>query len=72
LNAANALEVGGALIVADADFTPDYVAEKVIPILSHASTMKSMASASKSIGILDATQLLRDLLMQTVDTRARD
>lgn len=71
-NAVNVAEAGGGLIVADAEFTPDYVAEKVIPILSHASTMKSMAKASKAVGIPDATQLLRDLVMQTVDTRARD
>ncbi len=72
LNAMSVAEVGGALIVSDAEFSADYVAERVIPILSHASTMKSMAAASKSVGIPDATQLLRDLVMRTVDTRARD
>lgn len=72
LNAVNVAEAGGALIISDAEFSADYVAEKVIPILSHASTLKSMAAASKSVGIPDATQLLRDLVMRTVDTRARD
>ena len=72
LNAMSVAEVGGALIVSDAEFSADYVAERVIPILSHASTMKSMSAASKSVGIPDATQLLRDLVMRTVDTRARD
>ena len=71
-NAVQVTEAGGAQIVADQDFSAGFVAEKVIPIISHASTLKAMAAASKSVGIPDATQLLRDLVLETVDTRARD
>ena len=72
LNAVSVVEAGGAQLVLDKDFTPDFVAEKVIPILSHAGTLKEMAAASKSVGIPDATQLLRDLVLKTMDTKARD
>lgn len=72
LNAVNVTDAGGAQLVADDDFTPDFVSERVIPTLSHAATLKSMAQASRSVGIPDATQLLRDLVLKTVDTRARD
>jgi UDP-N-acetylglucosamine--N-acetylmuramyl-(pentapeptide) pyrophosphoryl-undecaprenol N-acetylglucosamine transferase len=72
LNAVSVIQAGGAEMVLDKDFTPDYVAEKVIPILSHAATLKSMSQSSRSVGIPDATQLLRDLVMRTVDTRTRD
>lgn len=71
-NAVQVSEAGGAQIVADQDFSASFVAEKVIPIISHASTLKKMAAASRSVGIPDATQLLRDLVLETVDTRARD
>jgi UDP-N-acetylglucosamine--N-acetylmuramyl-(pentapeptide) pyrophosphoryl-undecaprenol N-acetylglucosamine transferase len=71
-NAENVVEAGGAQLVLDEEFTPDYVSKKVIPILSHAATLKAMTAASKSVGIPDATQLLRDLVMQSVDTSQRD
>ena len=71
-NAVSVIEAGGGELVMDKDFTPDYVAEKVIPILSHVATLRQMSEAARSVGIPDATQLLRDLVMRTVDTRARD
>ena len=71
-NAVSVIEAGGAELVLDKDFTPDFVAEKAIPILSHVATLKQMSEAARSVGIPDATQLLRDLVMRTVDTRARD
>lgn len=71
-NAVSVIEAGGAQLVLDQDFTVDFVSEKVIPILSHAATLKAMSEASKSVSIPDATQRLRDLVMRTVDTRARD
>ncbi len=71
-NAEHVVAASGAQLVDDSDFTADYVLEQVIPILSHAATLKSMSQASRSVGIPDATQLLRDLIVQTMDTRARD
>lgn len=71
-NAVSVIDAGGAMLVMDRDFDPAFVSERVIPTLSHAATLKSMAQASKSVAIPDSTQLLRDLVMRTVDTRARD
>ena len=72
LNAVSVIEAGGAQLVMDEDFSSDFVAERVIPILSHAATLKKMSEASRSVGIPGATQLLKDLVMRTVDTRDRD
>ena len=72
LNAATVVEAGGGELVSDSDFTPEYVSNRVIPILSHAATLKKMSKAAKSVGIVDATQLLRDLVLESVNTRARD
>lgn len=71
-NAMTVVEAGGAQLVLDKDFNSDFVANRVIPILSHAGTLKSMAQASKSVAILDGTLLLRDLLLDSVNTKSRD
>lgn len=72
LNAKTVVEAGGGELVADRDFTVEYVSGRVIPILSHASTLKKMSAAAKSVGIPDAAARLRDLLLSTVNTRADD
>ena len=71
-NAMTVVEAGGAQLVLDKDFNSDFVANRVIPILSHAGTLKKMAQASKSVAILDGTLLLRDLLLDSVNTKSRD
>ena len=72
LNAVTVVEAGGGEIVLDKDFSPEYVSKKVIPILSHASTLKKMSQAARSVGIEDATARLRDLVLGSVNTRADD
>ena len=71
LNALTVVEAGGGLLVNDKDFDADYVANRVIPILSHSSTLKKMSQAAKSVAIPDATARLRDLLLSSVNTGAR-
>lgn len=71
LNALTVIEAGGGLLVNDKDFDADYVANRVIPILSHSSTLKKMSQAAKSVAIPDATARLRDLLLSSVNTGAR-
>jgi UDP-N-acetylglucosamine--N-acetylmuramyl-(pentapeptide) pyrophosphoryl-undecaprenol N-acetylglucosamine transferase len=71
-NAATVVAAGGAELVLDKDFNPEFVANRVIPILSHAATLKRMAQASQSVAIVDGTLLLRDLLLNSVNTKSRD
>ena len=72
LNALTVVEAGGGELVLDKDFNNEYVSKKVIPILSHATTLKKMSLAAKSVGIQDATARLRDLVIGSVNTRADD
>lgn len=72
LNAMTVVEAGGGEIVADKDFTLEYVASRIIPILSHAATLRTMAEAAKSVGIPDATARLRDLVLDSVNTISND
>lgn len=71
-NAATVVEVGGGKLVSDADFTADYIATELIPAMSHSSSMRRMAQAAKSVGIPDATERLRDLVLAAVNTNTRD
>ena len=52
--------------------TTEYIAERVIPILSHKATLKKMSDAAKSTGIRDAAERLRDMLYAAVDTGSDD
>lgn len=71
-NAQAALEAGAALVVADADFTADFITSKVIPIISHRKTLNKMAAAALEIGISDGTERLKQMLLAAVDTSSRD
>lgn len=71
-NAVTVITAGGAELVLDKDFSVDFVANRVIPILSHASTLRAMSEASRSVAIIDGTLLLRDLLLNSVNTKTRD
>lgn len=71
-NIQEVVSAGGGELVDDADFTPEFVSQRVIPILSHVATLNAMARASSLVGIPDATARLRDLVMETVNTRRRD
>jgi UDP-N-acetylglucosamine--N-acetylmuramyl-(pentapeptide) pyrophosphoryl-undecaprenol N-acetylglucosamine transferase len=71
-NAKTVVDAGGGVLVEDRLFTPSYLAEKVIPIASHKKTLQEMSDAARSVGIVDATERLRDLTMAAVHTGSRD
>ena len=71
-NAATVVEAGGGKLVADSDFTAEYLATELIPAMSHSSSLRRMSEAAKSVGIPDATERLRDLVLAAVNTNTRD
>jgi UDP-N-acetylglucosamine--N-acetylmuramyl-(pentapeptide) pyrophosphoryl-undecaprenol N-acetylglucosamine transferase len=71
-NAATVVEAGGGKLVADTDFTLDYISFDLIPAMSHSSSLRRMSEAAKSVGIPDATERLRDLVLAAVNTNTRD
>jgi UDP-N-acetylglucosamine--N-acetylmuramyl-(pentapeptide) pyrophosphoryl-undecaprenol N-acetylglucosamine transferase len=62
LNAQDLVRAGGALIVEDAQFTPEYVRTKLIPTLSNAKLVKEMAAKALSVGVQDGSKRLLDLV----------
>lgn len=61
-NAEELVEVGGAVMVEDAQFTPEYVRSVLIPLLSNAKRVKEMSSNAKSVGVVDGSRRLLDLV----------
>lgn len=58
LNVAELVAVGGGVLVLDAEFSPGYVAENIVPLLSNTKELAEMAKAAKSVGISDGSQRL--------------
>lgn len=62
LNAAEVVAVGGGVLVTDENFTPSYVANELIPLISNSVQVKTMATAAAKYGIADATARLLKLV----------
>jgi len=62
LNATEQVEVGGAMLVANSDFTPDWVATTLIDLLGDRALIADMAARTRSIGVLDGADRMVDLV----------
>lgn len=74
LNAREAVDVGGAVVVADAHFTPQWVAAELVPLLRSRATIADMAARIATVGALDGTDrmvALVDAALAAGPTRAR-
>ena len=71
-NAEGPVSQGAALMVADKDFTAEYIRSKVIPTISHQKTLNQMMVNADKIGIADGTERLKQLVLDAVDTSSRD
>lgn len=61
-NAASVVEAGGALVVPDATFTPDYVATVVCALLRNTDQLDQMRSAASSVAVIDGTARMLRLI----------
>lgn len=66
LNAAGLVEAGGALLVADRDFTAEWVADQLIPLLTDEARLAAMAAKSYRLGIRNADQRMAGLVLEAV------
>ncbi|WP_230117672.1 undecaprenyldiphospho-muramoylpentapeptide beta-N-acetylglucosaminyltransferase [Arthrobacter sp. Bi83] len=66
LNADGLVQAGGALLVADRDFTPEWVRSRLIPLLTDRARLDSMAANSENLGIRDADRLMAGLVLEAV------
>ncbi|MFE4079897.1 undecaprenyldiphospho-muramoylpentapeptide beta-N-acetylglucosaminyltransferase [Paenarthrobacter sp. YIM B13468] len=66
LNAAALVEAGGALMVLDKEFTPEWLKEELIPLVSDRGRLVEMARRSEALGIRNADQRMADLVLEAV------
>jgi UDP-N-acetylglucosamine--N-acetylmuramyl-(pentapeptide) pyrophosphoryl-undecaprenol N-acetylglucosamine transferase len=64
LNARPVVEAGGALLVADSDFTPDYVATTVVPLATDAPRLAAMGAAAADLIPRDADERLAAIIRE--------
>jgi UDP-N-acetylglucosamine--N-acetylmuramyl-(pentapeptide) pyrophosphoryl-undecaprenol N-acetylglucosamine transferase len=62
VNAADLVRAGGAVLVDDADFTPRYVRESLIPLLGDRVRLDRMRENAKGVGIADGAERLVSLI----------
>ncbi len=62
LNAAGVVEAGGGILVADEDFTPEWVREHLLPVLEDPTALQAMGRAAAGEGVRDAASRLADLV----------
>ncbi|MCG2623853.1 undecaprenyldiphospho-muramoylpentapeptide beta-N-acetylglucosaminyltransferase [Arthrobacter sp. I2-34] len=56
LNAAGLVQAQGAVLVADREFTPDWVGRQLVPLLQDPQRLAAMAAAARALGIRDADE----------------
>jgi UDP-N-acetylglucosamine--N-acetylmuramyl-(pentapeptide) pyrophosphoryl-undecaprenol N-acetylglucosamine transferase len=71
LNAEPVVEAGGGLLVDDAECTPSWVSERLLPLLADSGELTSMAKAAADFGITDGDERLADLLELAVGESGR-
>lgn len=67
LNARPLVDAGGGLIIADADLTPESVAQTMIPLLRDRERMAAMSQAAADAGHRDSARKIAEIVLQTVD-----
>jgi len=70
LNAAGAVAAGGALLVEDAQFTPDWVRSTLIPLLGDRERLSLMSQRIRSVGAIDGTDRMVALIDAAAGQRA--
>ena len=69
LNAADQVSAGGAMLVADGEFTAEWVRTRLVPLLRDADRLAEMASASAGAGASDGSDRMCDLIERAAATR---
>ena len=65
-NAAGVVAAGGALLVEDAELTPDWVSGTLLPLLGDPARLAEMSERGRRAGTLDGTARLHELVREAV------
>ena len=67
-NAADAVHAGGAVIVLDAKFTPEWVSSSLIPLMTDRMRVQDMAVQSRLMGTLEGSNRMLALIREAVSS----
>ena len=68
-NAADVVAAGGAELVLDADFTPAWVASRLVPLLQDRAAIAEMAARAVSVGVTDGTDRMVALITRALASK---
>jgi UDP-N-acetylglucosamine--N-acetylmuramyl-(pentapeptide) pyrophosphoryl-undecaprenol N-acetylglucosamine transferase len=63
LNAQPIVDAGGGLLVADADLTPAWIRDAVLPLITDSAALTTMSSRAAALGRRDADERVADLVI---------
>ncbi|WP_231851651.1 undecaprenyldiphospho-muramoylpentapeptide beta-N-acetylglucosaminyltransferase [Modestobacter italicus] len=66
LNALPVVEAGGGLLVDDAELTPAWVTENLVPLLTDPAALAALAANAAAAGTPDADERLADMVLEVV------
>lgn len=66
LNAAGLVAAGGAVLVADRDFTAEWVSRELVPLITDKARLAGMETNSYRLGIRNADQRMAGLILEAV------
>ncbi|SEL73815.1 undecaprenyldiphospho-muramoylpentapeptide beta-N-acetylglucosaminyltransferase [Streptacidiphilus jiangxiensis] len=67
LNAQPVVRAGGGLLIDDAELTPEWVLQNVLPVLTDPQRLWQMSHAAAEFGRRDADQLLAQMVYEAID-----
>ena len=67
LNASGVVDAGGAIVVENADFTPEWIASVLVPLLLDGARVADMAARAQAVGLRDGTDRLYALVREAVE-----
>jgi UDP-N-acetylglucosamine--N-acetylmuramyl-(pentapeptide) pyrophosphoryl-undecaprenol N-acetylglucosamine transferase len=67
-NALPVVEAGGGLIVDDAELTPSWIEQHVVPLVRDPARLLAMSAAAAAYGRRDGDEALRDFVLEAIDS----
>ena len=71
LNALPIVQRGGGMLVTDADLTPEWIRDTLLPVLTNLDQVADMSEAAHSLGRRDADRSLAEAVIKIVGSDAR-
>jgi UDP-N-acetylglucosamine--N-acetylmuramyl-(pentapeptide) pyrophosphoryl-undecaprenol N-acetylglucosamine transferase len=69
-NAAVLAKAGAAEVVAQRDFTPQWLAARIADLAAHPERLTERAQAARQVGVADAAERLADLVLAVAERRS--